>query len=262
MSNIRRTTNFSIVIPWKSGNELREKALLNTLNSLYNQETREELEVTNYEVLIVEQIAEHSSNIDYSKCYNNLTHIKLEHNSKFNKSWCMNVGARKAIYDNLIFLDAEMLFGNDYLIRIKNFVLGRLYENNFTPKQLALCWNLHITLIGKDNPICRYNRPDMLRMLGGIWYCNKDFFFNRFGGMNESYIGYGGEDNEAYYRAKYILQDIPELDYPIIHQYHDWEKPSESATNLLNYHLTMIPEIINTLKQTNTGDIRGPKLTG
>jgi glycosyltransferase involved in cell wall biosynthesis len=230
---------------------------MNTLNSILNQDKLEELEEIDYEVIVVEQVDE-KPHFDITQIYP-VKHIVLKYPGKFNKSWCMNVGAREASFDNLVFMDAETLFGRDYLIRIKDHIFGSLNNQRVNQIDLSLCWSNIICLQGRDNPICRYVRTDHTRTLGGVWYCSKSFYFIRFGGMNEGFFGYGGEDNEAYYRAKYLLGDVPEMNYYIVHQYHDWSKQSESATDLLNEYKRIPQLVIDKLVKASIGDRKGPK---
>jgi hypothetical protein len=113
---------------------------------------------------------------------------------------------------------------------------------------------------GKDNPVSRHIRPDMTRAMGGIWYCEKDFYFNTLGGMNENFFGYGGEDNDVFERATYILNRTPAyVSYPIVHQYHDWMIPSSSA-NKWEYTRDNPLKIITLLKYSNLGKDEQPTI--
>lgn len=250
MTNIE----FTVIVPWKGGNPVREKSLQNMINCLSVQEIPANLEPIVYELIIVEQIKDKSQVPELSLPYK---HIRLPLNDdRFNKSWCMNVAARQGKYPHLLFIDADSLFGKDFFRSIKYYIRETIYPRN----QIMLCWNYIIGLIGKDNPISRHIRPDMTAAMGGIWYANRDYYFNNFGGMNENYFGYGGEDNDAYERAFVLMNGPPAfMPYPLIHQYHDWEKPSECVKQ---WEITRAypKEIINRLKKVSLGNPISPTL--
>ena len=236
MAELPVPLEFSIIIPWKSGNPLRELALANLLNNLAVQETPESREPVIFELIIVQHVVPGEQ---YRQIQDLVPmklrdrspqnhYITLSYPSAFNKSWCMNVGARQARYPHLIFMDADSLLGADFIRTIKYHIRSTPPPKN----SIMFCWNYLIKLPGRDEPISRHVRPDTTMAMGGIWYAKKDFFFDRFGGMNENYAGYGGEDNDAYERAK-CLMDIPApvaIPYPLAHQYHDNEPPSGTVS--------------------------------
>jgi len=228
---------FSVIIPWYGGNPQRESSLKNMINCIPTQITRNKEDPIIYEVIIVEQVTQENKLIQEEKTTNlitkdlqDFTYIQVINDKPFNKSWCMNVGARNAKYNHLLFTDADSLFGNDYFLTIRQSIRNIPESNN----KIMFCWNYIICLIGKDNPVSRHIRPDTTFAMGGIWYCDKRFYFDKLGGMNENYFGYGGEDNDAYERACFATQllSVTRIAYPLAHQYHDWEKPSENCIPL------------------------------
>lgn len=226
---------FSIIIPWKSGNPLRETALINLLNNLSVQETPESREPLIFELIMVQHVVPGESYRSMEQFVplalrNHIPqnhYITLCHPSPFNKSWCMNVGAKQARYPHLVFMDADSLLGADFLRTIKYHIRATIPPKN----NIMFCWNYLIKLPGKDEPISRHVRPDTTMAMGGIWYAKKEFFFGVFGGMNENYAGYGGEDNDAYERACFAMK-VPApvaIPYALAHQYHDNEPPSSTV---------------------------------
>ncbi len=247
---------FSVIIPFKYS-ESRLKLLLNMLNCLTKQESNNDEDII-YETFLVEQ---RTQDIEYpvyniSDTIQNFNHVILYSNQAFNKSWCMNVGARKSSSEHLLFIDADSLFGVDYFRIIRQSIRSISSPVN----KILFCWNYIIAMPGKDNPVSRHIRPDMTRAMGGIWYCEKDFYFNTLGGMNENFFGYGGEDNDVFERATYILNRTPAyVSYPIVHQYHDWMIPSSSA-NTWEYTRDNPLKIITLLKYSNLGKDEQPTI--
>ena len=247
--------NFSIIIPWFGQDETRISHLNHLLDCLSIQDIPSDGEVLKYEILIVEQnsaeIKEKINIGEKTKLISLVTDNKL-----FNKSWCMNVGAKESKYDDLIFMDADSLLGKDFLLVVRRNVR----ESSSPYNKLMFCWNYIIALYGKDNPISRHIRPDTTMAMGGAWYCYKDFYFNEFGGMNENYFGYGGEDNDAYERARYLFNNSPPtMNYPLAHQYHDWVKASDTA---MKFVITREhpKEIIERLLSANLGNKNSPTI--
>jgi predicted glycosyltransferase involved in capsule biosynthesis len=219
---------FSIIIPWRYKPE-RVDLLRNMLNCLSVQDPPESKEPIVIETIIVEHI--HPNEVNPTGFINVDKIITLNNNStRFNKSWCMNVGAREAKYKHLIFVDADSMFGDDFIRTVKHGIRATPPTHN----KIMFCWNYLALLPGRDNLVCRFTRPDKTRAMGGIWYAEKEFYFNQFGGMNENYEGYGGEDNDAYERACHLLglQHISYMAYPLVHQYHHWENPDSNAIPL------------------------------
>lgn len=258
---------FSLIIPWRSGNPVREQSLHNLLNCINRQNLKQQV---SYELIIVEHCDRQDQNEQNQSARNKINELMPQElagynyiqlydgTPSFNKSWCMNVGARAANHNRLMFIDGDSLFGADYLVSIANQL-----EKVPTPNShIMLCWNYLIAAVGRDNPITRYITPDMTAALGGIWCADKDFYFTKFGGMNENFLGYGGEDNDAYERSKFLmgLESIGYLAYTITHQYHDWEK---QHTNAIKYFEIgrKYPQIVSDrIVNAGIGQLSGPTM--
>lgn len=178
---------------------------------------------------------------------------------KFNKSWVMNVGARNAKTDNLIFIDAEISFDNPFLLE-EYLHLTEVYK-------FFNGWSKYICLEGRDNPTQRiHSFGKTVHAMIGIFYSNKDFYFNKLGGYNENYFGYGGEDNDVFYRVEYLLKKIPVSHQTVYHNYHHWH-PLKGANPLnpereviLNKTIANPQDIINKLINTQIGNKKCPTL--
>jgi len=218
----------SVIIAWKGGNRLREENLKNTLDCLTKQTEQ------NFELCLVKR------ELPY-----------------FNKCWLFNIGARQAKYKHLLFLDADMLFGEDLLSKVLD---------EAKDKKCFICWDKIILKAGKDNPVERNQNPNISETIGGCFYFDKDYYFNVFGGMNENFRGYGAEDNEAYDRLLYLSErPIPRMEYTLTHQYHDWAKVddregSDYRANLWVWLFTKKHPrlVIDRLKQAGVGKSESP----
>jgi len=281
-----KSIELSIVIPYTYGGELREQALGNLIKCLDAQTFKD------FEVIVVEEIGkvyqgtiknrieeilgfnldkelwikiqqEISKNktiktpIDGKFPYKDKAdkYILLRDNRLFNKSWCINVGIRNALANNVLIVDADMLFGKEYFKKVIKF-----REKN---SKFFSGYNCLVCLPGRDNPVIRIIEQD-INAMGGIWFVNKYFFFEELGGMNENYYGYGGEDNDVYQRAKFLLGEDARLPYTLVHQYHHWHERGSSfelnpnRLNLLNVTRRKTKEIIRKLIETNLGQKKSP----
>ena len=232
----------SVIIPYTKGDEQREKNLLQLVTNIKKQTYKD------FELILVEMLFEKPNDLDIDDC--NHICIAYPKNNRFNKSWAINVGVRNANSDNLLVVDADMVFGNDYFQKVVEFI-------EKSSKFFIGYSKLHCE-IGKDNPEERIHNPSYLKAAGGAWYANKDFFWS-VGGMNESYFGYGAEDNDFWERANFVLREIYALPVNITHIYHHWH-PKESnfplnteRIEIFNQVKHNIPEAIDKLQHCNWG---------
>jgi len=190
----------------------------------------------------------------------NIEHITIQdpQHRKFNKAWVMNVGARCSKEEGLIFIDAEMSFGSYFV---------ELIAENAKKWDFFNCWSSYICMPGRDNPNKRVHVfPKTVSCLIGAFYSTKKFFFERLGGYNENYFGYGGEDNDIFWRAQHILGSIPFMTYEITHNYHHWHPKdgpnplNEQREEMMNITKNDPASMIKKLVSSKIGDIRCPTL--
>jgi len=258
--------HISIVIPFMGNDPVRVNALANLLNVLEarsNWSLSYDYDIV-IEILLVEQFmsSEHitkSTGKYFSDTIQNCKHIPIVHSDFFNKSWCINVGISYSKYDTIVIIDADTLFGADFLYRV---IEGKKTLSEEQSK-IFFCWTSLLTLPGKNNPIARMLRPDMTCALGGVWSTEKEFFFQVLGGMNENFKGYGGEDNEIWERATFCMKKLcnmglNNIGYSLVHQYHDWAQQNTKATPYLEITKKNTQKVINILRKTKLGNIEGP----
>lgn len=255
--------NLSVVIPYTYSTEQRDK-LVEPLIKCINAQTFKD-----FELIVVEEVSNKLFTHSVFPCRREIDkHILLKNDRTFNKSWCINVGVKQATADNILIVDADSLFGINYFDKVWEF---RKHNPRFFSG-----YNTLICLHGKHNPVIRVLKHSEIKAAGAAWYTDKKFFFNVLGGMCENYFGYGGEDNDIWNRVNYILKGVPELDYPYIHQYHDWAVPpgcgsledDESFPNkkqyiknveTLRYTRNNIVKTIEQLKKIDLGNVNSPR---
>ena len=244
--------------------------LIKLMSSIKNQLYRD------FETILVEDTQGTGiSKFPFKKDVNLVIPITDPENRKFNKSWVMNVGAKNARYNGMVFIDAEISFGNDYLNKIIEGTQKYEFFNG---------WSEYVCMSGRDNPKeRRHYWPKTIRAMIGSFYSTKDFYFHKLGGYNENYFGYGAEDNDICYRAKYVLEKdeikknnfdffyeeyspIPMINYTIYHNYHHWHPSTgpdplnPDREKILNVTIKRPQEVINKLVTTNIGNFKHPTL--
>jgi len=257
---------FTVVIPYcYGGDELRITAVKNLLDSIDAQYHRD------FEVIVVEQLVKvKERSFPFVSRVKEVIVIKDPWDRWFNKSWCINVGVKSVTTDNVLIIDADSLFGREYFSLVLDFAKKHEFFHGYS-------WI--VLLPGRDNPLVRIRphsdreiyTPDKMYGIyatGGTWFTSTKFYWETLGGMNESYFGYGGEDGDMWSRVNYVFKgQIPELDYPIVHQYHHWH-PADGANPLDLEKMRAIsavtaenPElIIQRLKEVQLGDRACPTL--
>jgi predicted glycosyltransferase involved in capsule biosynthesis len=260
---MQMTIQLSVIVPLYGFQKQREAALQSLLVAIDAQDARvvdaagHPTEEKRFEVIIVEQKSPGKSgpvwhNFD-EKPY--LKHIVLPMQEKgFNKSWCMNVAAKKASCEILMFLDVDMVFDKTYFDKIMRHKSCKRY---FT------CWQYIVSMPGKDMPVAKIITKDILTA-GGAFCVERGFFWDA-GGMNENYFGYGGEDNDLWVRVNRLLGDrtkhnVDFLPYALGHHYHDWAEPSPDRFYPLNRTNQHTATVMAKLKAAPLGNPDGPTL--
>ncbi|KKN19672.1 hypothetical protein LCGC14_0943400 [marine sediment metagenome] len=248
----------SLIIAYSySEDKNRQKALELLIHNINKQK------FTNFEVIAIEQAVlnlDNKNSFPYKHLVDKYILLKDPKQRPFNKSWVMNVGARYASTDNLLFIDADILFESDFLQKI---------NNNIPYFKLFKCWSQYECMSGRDNPYTRIHTQDTISCLIGVWYCEKKYYFNVLGGYNENYFGYGREDNDIWQRARYLLNQIPCINYSLSHYYHHWHEANganpynvndKEGDRVLKITNSNPQKVINILTTTNIGQLESPTL--
>ena len=249
-------TQISIIVPYTYGGPVRERALAVLLDSLKEQLFQP------FELIVVEEVIK-DANPTFTGHTRVNKHIVLRDDREFNKSWIINVAARKASTNSLLVIDADSEMKKEHLGEIFIYRNAHLQFKFF-------CAYLYLKLQpGKDNPIERLVSSMYLEAVGGAWFCYKDFFFNNLGGMNENYFGYGAEDNDMWWRVKLWFNKnlgndteypIPMIPFNMKHQYHDWAPVKHERYDMLNKTRNNPELVTRRLIAAEVGKESGPTL--
>ena len=147
--------------------------------------------------------------------------IELRH-PVFNKGWCLNVGAKKAKNDYLVFADADMYAKASYLKQFKAwmsnsgrlwaFAWNRLIYTNRQQRYVAL--NNNGGLHGLPHETPRRGLSE-----GGLVGFYKPFFYG-IGQYNECIVELGGIDNEIIVRAYNKTKTYDMFNQTVFHLWH------------------------------------------
>ena len=200
--------NVSVLIPYKESNEYREKNL-SWIKSRY------ETIMPNAEICI--------------GYYNE---------EPFSKSAAINNAAKKATRDIFIIADADIAFNID---KIKNAIESLNFSPWLIPYRSLTYIDLEKTNeLCKRNPDIRLNDADFqgcskidiingYQLIGGINIVPRKYF-EKVGGFDERFRGWGGED-DAFQRAlDYLCGQHSRLEMTMWHFYHPLE-PKENREN-------------------------------
>ncbi len=136
------------------------------------------------------------------------------------RSWAFNVGAREARSAYLILHDNDMLVPRDYSAQL----LDR-FKKGFNAINLKrfifYLGEAHSKRVAADPDAILEMSPEVVVQnleAGGSVAVSREGYFS-IGGFDESFVGWGGEDNEFWERAQ-TLRAWPYGSLPIVHLWH------------------------------------------
>lgn len=179
------------------------------------------------------------------------------------RSWAFNVGVKQARGSVLVLHDNDMLVPADYASQILVRV-DRGYEVVNLKRFIFYLNESHTKSIFSGRASLLEEAPEAIVQnleAGGSVAITRDAY-ERIGGMDESFIGWGGEDNELWERS----QTCKVWSYaylPIVHLWHSSQPGKYQGENptLQHYHeLSAIPagERIARLTSLGLGNTAGP----
>jgi predicted glycosyltransferase involved in capsule biosynthesis len=169
------------------------------------------------EVILVEQ--DKHSKIEHLnlKC----KHIFTKTDKPFNKSWGFNVGLKYSTTDIIVFGDGDLIMNpNDFITgiaAIKEYDMVSPYSSVLDLNQQES--NLPLEeLIKIERPGRGETDHQKINLCGGITIFKREIIF-KLGGWNESFIGWGGEDDYQTLKVKKFLKWV-ELTAKCYHLFH------------------------------------------
>jgi len=195
----------SIIIPI-GGYDIKNRKKRNLLETLDCIETQK---YEDYEIILVEETygGQLYDDLDVDK------YISVENESGYmNISWTRNIGANASIGDKLLHIDADIIFDEEYFDKVMSFdkkafaawsKCYRLNEDGFDEWILGGFKNIDLkNVFHREHSVII---PKIDHTAGFSNCFDREFYFNKFGGYNENFFGWGGDDNDAVLRYTTLL---------------------------------------------------------
>jgi GT2 family glycosyltransferase len=152
-------------------------------------------------------------------------------NMPYSRAWAFNVGARGALGRVLVLHDNDMLAPVDYGKEvIARFEDG--YEVMNVKRFIFYLTEVHTATVLSGSESLSARPPDKVVQnleAGGSLAITREGYF-AIGGFDESFVGWGGEDNEFWERAQ-TRRVWPYSYLPIVHLWHPAQPHKEDADN-------------------------------
>lgn len=159
------------------------------------------------------------------------------------RSWAFNVGARHARGRLLVLHDNDMLVPHDYAAALLKHFEDGWEAINLKRFIFYLCESHTARYLAGQTSLLDEAPEAIVQNLeaGGSIAIGREAY-QRIGGMDESFVGWGGEDNEFWERAQ-TLRVWPYAHLPIVHLWHAPQAGKETAENPALSHLRLLSAI-------------------
>lgn len=158
-------------------------------------------ELSRLEVIVVEQDA--ASRLESENLGPNVKRLFVFNDGPFNKSWGLNVAARSASHELLVIGDADMIMPGEALDRAltvcrDHYDAVNPYSNlvDLTEAETRSLLQGDTRIADIQRALLQDRRPEgeHLCFCGGICLYRREVYF-ALGGMDERFLGWGGEDD-------------------------------------------------------------------
>jgi len=171
------------------------------------------------ECIVVEQDSDQTAR-DHVPGWVRYIHTPPHEGMPYCRAWAFNVGARQARSPLLVLHDNDMLVPESYaaeLVRMHR----RGYEISNLKRLIFYLSDEHTRALFTGHAFFASRPPDSITQnaeAGGSVAVDRDAYF-ALGGMDEAFVGWGGEDNEFWERA--LTRRVWPFGYlPMIHLWH------------------------------------------
>lgn len=159
------------------------------------------------------------------------------------RSWAFNIGAQHARSAVLVLHDNDMLMPQDYAA----WILQRIAQGYeaVNPKRFIFYLSQEHSqafFAGQAGLLAQPPEVIVQNLEGGGSVAISRDAFARIGGMDESFIGWGGEDNEFWERAQ-TLRVWPWAGLPLVHLWHAAQPGKHDATYQTARHYQSLAKI-------------------
>jgi GT2 family glycosyltransferase len=232
--------------------------LLATLNSIAAQRDAA------VECIVVEQ-EEHSELAAHLPSWVRLVHTPPPaRGMPYCRSWAFNVGARHATGDVLVLHDNDMLVPADYSAHVLSRV-AQGYEVLNLKRFVFYLSQAHTDAIFERAGGLQDQAPETVvqNLEAGGSVVVARAAFDALGGMDESFVGWGGEDNEFWERAQTVRTWVWGM-LPIVHLWHSPQAGKrdpayDTAQRYRELSLVEPRERIDRLRMSGQGRMTGPR---
>jgi len=180
------------------------------------------------------------------------------------RSWTFNVGAQHARADVLVLHDNDMLVPVDYAANI----LDRMRQGYDVVNLKRFVFYLaqaHTQAVFERQADLLDAAPEVIvqNLEGGGSVAITLAGYDQIGGLDESFIGWGGEDNEFWERAQ-TLRVWPWANLPLVHLWHAAQPGKQDAGYHTARHYQALTQLapqerIARLTSAPNGQMRGPQ---
>ncbi len=154
--------------------------------------------------------------------------LSLKSDNKIALASARNLGAKNATFDKFIFLDVDCIPEKDLVLKYKTLT-GKTIQSGavrYLPK--TAMYNLNFEQLDSLSLPDRI-RVDLVDLPYELFWslnfaCSREVF-DKVGGFNEAFKGYGGEDTDFAFRTREKEIRIENLNITAYHQYHDSYQP-------------------------------------
>jgi len=184
-------------------------------------------------------------------------------NMPYCRSWAFNVGAKAARGRVLVLHDNDLLIPTDYVIHIMQHVL-KGYDVVNLKRFIFYLSERHSNSIFSGKAGLTDATPDSIMQnseAGGSIAITRQTY-DQIGGMDETFVGWGGEDNEFWERAQTLKVWLYGF-LPLVHLWHPAGSESyRFSNNNLKRYQTLSGISVNTrikqLRMVPVGETSGP----
>ncbi len=179
------------------------------------------------------------------------------------RSWAFNIGAQHARAAVLVLHDNDMLVPQDYAA----WILQRIAQGYevVNPKRFIFYLSQahsQAFFAGKAGLLDAAPETTVQNLEGGGSVAITRTGYARIGGLDESFIGWGGEDNEFWERAQ-TLRVWPWAGLPLVHLWHAAQPGKQDAGYHTAQHYRALAQMdpqerIRRLNSVRSGDKAGP----
>ena len=179
------------------------------------------------------------------------------------RSWAFNIGVQHARGRVLVLHDNDMLVPQDYAAWIVQRV-AQGYEVINPKRFIFYLTQAHSEAVFADTDGLLDAPPEVIvqNLEGGGSVAITRAGYAQIGGMDESFIGWGGEDNEFWERAQ-TLHVWPWAGLPLVHLWHSAQPGKRDAAYQTAKHYRALAQIdpmerIRRLTEKKMGQMAGP----